>query len=332
MNANITRISAGALAAVGAAWTCVAAMTSTNIAAPKISGPYIHVYNPGADVFPGPDSEHFKTGQSYIDWVPNDHAILKGADGCWHALGITHPQPPGYNPPHYGRGVHEAEWLLFHAVAPAGKLKAQLKNGVWHDARKVLTPAERPGEPRECYAPFILRKDGLYHMIYGPDPLRMATSPDLYNWKPAGALFAQAGGARDPGVIFHDGRYILFYVTGNAILARTSSDLRNWSTNAVEIFRMRRGGDPESPSLVEHDGLFYLFWCLWDATDAANGAYDQRTFVFRSANPLDFHHAPCVAELQAHAPEIFRDEDGDWFISSAEWPKRGVSIAPLAWE
>lgn len=302
-------------------------------AAPKISGPYVRVYVPGEDVFPGPDSPHFRAGQSYAEWVPNDHAILKGPDGRWHALGITHPKPPNFDPPRYdAKSIHEAEWLLFHAVAPEGRFKEHLKDGAWRDAKKVLSPAERPGEIMACHAPFILRKDGSYHMIYGPGPLRLATSTNLLDWTPTGTLFEQTGGARDPGVIFHDGRYILFYVTETAVLARTSINLREWSADAVEIFRMRRGGEPESPNIVERDGQFYLFVCLWDAKDAPNGAYDNRTFVFRSANPLDFQKAPCVAQLQAHAPEIFRDEDGDWFISSVEWPHRGVSVAPLAWE
>jgi hypothetical protein len=50
---------------------------------------------------------------------------------------------------------------------------------------------------------------------------------------------------------------------------------------------------------------------------------------------MDFHsRRTCVpvAELQAHAPEIFHDEVGDWYISSVEWPHRGVSIAPLTWQ
>jgi tryptophan-rich sensory protein len=72
----------------------------------------------------------------------------------------------------------------------------------------------------------------------------------------------------------------------------------------------------------------YLAWVSF--ASVLNGAYDYRTFVFRSANPMDFHNVPCVAQLQAHAPEVFRDEDGDWFIASVEWPKRGLSIAPLA--
>jgi beta-fructofuranosidase len=299
---------------------------------PAINGPYVRVYAPGEDVFPGPDSPNFKTGQSYKEWVPNDHAIIKDRDQCWHAIGITHPKPPDFDPPRNGPAVHEAEWLFFHALSPGGRLKENLKDGSWRDAKKILTPRERPGENKLCYAPAIVAKDHLFHMIYGPNPMRLATSADLFNWKPCGPLFSDDGSARDPSILFHDGRYILCYVAGNKVLARTATDLRQWSANAVEVFRMRRGGVPESPVVVKHDGQFYLFYCIYDAHDEVNGAYDNRTFVFRSANPMDFNSAPCVAELKAHAPEIFQDEDGDWFMSSVEWPHRGVSIAPLVWK
>lgn len=85
---------------------------------------------------------------------------------------------------------------------------------------------------------------------------------------------------------------------------------------------------PNRPASWSHDGQFYLFFCLWDAADEVNGAYDNRTFVFRSGKPLNFRNTPCVAELKAHASEVFCDEDGDWFIASVEWPHRGVSLAP----
>ncbi len=290
---------------------------------PRLAGPYVPVYRPRPDVYPGPDSEHFRTGETYADWVPNDHFLLKGPDGRWHAFGITHPEPP---PSH--ENTHEAEWLSFHAAAPAGALKAHLRDGAWEDLRKILPPDERPGEIRENHAPYIVERDGLYHMIYGPNPLRLATSPDLGTWTPQGPLFDQDGGSRDPCVMEWEGRYILVYVTGNAVFSRTSADLLTWSDSPVEVFRMTRPGDPESPVLLRHDGAFYLFWCIYDGT---HGPYDHRTFVYRSDDPLDFHGREPVAELDAHAPEAFRDEDGDWFLSSAEWPYRGVSIAPLAW-
>ena len=299
---------------------------------PQIAGPYVRVYIPGEDIFPGPDSKHFRAGRSYAEWVPNDHAIVKGPDDCWHLFGITHPKPTGFKPPAYDPAtVHEAEWLLFHAVAPKGKLKECLTEGSWRDAPKVLSPLVRPAEIHECHTPFVIQKDGIYQMVYGPASFRLATSKNLYDWKPAGAMFSQEGSSRDPSVFFYNGQYGMAYVGNNAILARMSRDFRHWSSTPTEIFRMHRGGDPESPSIVERNGQFYLFYCLYDGKDEINGAYDYRTFVYRSSNPLDFKNAPLVAELKAHASEVFQDEDGDWFISSVEWPCRGVSIAPLRW-
>ena len=304
----------------------------SGVASPRIDGPFIRVYKPGKDVFPGPDSEHFKTGQSYAEWVPNDHTFVKGPDGCWHLFGITHPKPDDFRPPAYNPAtVHEAEWLFFHAVSPKGKLKEYLKAGTWRDAPKVLFPAARPGEMRECYAPFVIRKDDVFKMVYGPTDLRLATSTNLYEWKPSGTLFSQGGDTRDPSIFFHNGRYVMIYVADNSIFARISCDTQRWSDKPTEIFRAPRGV-PESPSIVEHNGQFYLFYCVYDGADEINGAYDYRTYVYRSENPLDFQKAPLVAELKAHAPEIFQDEDGDWFISSVEWPQRGVSIAPLTWK
>jgi len=301
------------------------------LSAPSLGGEYVGVYTPAPDVYPGPDSAQFRTGRTYAQWVANDHCFVKGPDGCWHAFGITHPLPAGYQPPHFGRDVHEAEWLLFHAVAPPGRLKDHLVLGGWHDAPKVLAPGDRPGEIAECHAPYIVVHDGRYHMVYGQDPMRLATSDDLYHWQPAGPLFHQPGGARDPHVLWHDGRYIISYCSGNAVLARTSTDLRTWSAEPVVLHRLGRGGDPESPCLVARDDGYYLFYCLYDPVDQINGAYDYRTFVYRSPDPLDFRAAPCVAQLPAHAPEVVCDEDGDWYLSSVEWPRRGVSLAPLVW-
>jgi len=290
---------------------------------PRIAGPYVHVYHPQPDVFPGPDSTHFRAGQRYPDWVPNDHHVVKGPDGRWHAFGITHPAPPE------GGEIHDGEWLAFHAAAPPGTLKQHLRDDAWEDLPKVLPPLERPGEPREHHAPFIVERDGLFHMIYGPNPMRLATSTDLWTWTPEGTLFSEAHGLRDPCVLLLDGRCIIIYVTGNSLLTRTSTDLRTWSAEPVEVFRMTRPGDPESPVLLLCDGLFYLFWCIYDGT---HGPYDHRTFVFRSGSPFDFTGRGPIAEVPAHAPEVIVDEDGDWYLSSAEWPHRGVSVAPLAWE
>jgi beta-fructofuranosidase len=91
---------------------------------------------------------------------------------------------------------------------------------------------------------------------------------------------------------------------------------------------------PESPSLIRFDDTFYLFVCGWNGIwdrKTVKGAYQHQSYVYQSDDPLCFE-GDVVARLEAHAPEVFQGEDSQWYISSAEWPERGVSIAKLAWE
>ena len=62
-------------------------------------------------------------------------------------------------------------------------------------------------------------------------------------------------------------------------------------------------------------------------------AYQHKTYVLNSDNTLDFgtDDEKKVTILNAHAPEIFQDEEGQWYISSVEWPNRGVSVDKLEW-
>ena len=109
----------------------------------------------------------------------------------------------------------------------------------------------------------------------------------------------------------------------------TSKDLLDWSP-AQTILQMA----PESPSLVCFDGTFYLFVCGWNGIwdhKTVQGAYQHQSCVYQSDDPLEFD-GRAVAHLESHAPEIFQGEDGQWYISSAEWPERGVSIATLEWK
>ncbi len=303
-----------------------AANEETRISIPRIKGPYVHVYTPAGDTFPGPDAANLKAGQYYNEWVPNDHCFVKGNDGHWHSFGITHPRTDFDH-------IHAGENLSFHAVAPKGRLKDVLRKGSWQDRPKILPPSERPGEMEANHAPYIVEKDGLYHMIYGPAPLRYAVSRDLHKWTPTGALMNAPAG-RDPSVVFWDGAYhILVCGRGEVLMAR-SEDLVT-CTGTRRILKMKDGVDAESPSIVRQKDTFYLFVCgwngQWDRKDLS-GAYQHVTYVYQSDNPYSFDASREVTRLDAHAPEIFQDEEGDWYISSVQWPHRGVSIAPLAWE
>ncbi|NOZ24443.1 MAG: family 43 glycosylhydrolase [Planctomycetes bacterium] len=287
----------------------------------RIIGDFVPIYIPEGDVFPGPDSERLGAGIWYEDWVPNDHTFIRATDGRWHGFGITAPYTPAPN-------IHEGEWLSFHITSPAPSLGESLQAGAWVEHPKVLVPAHRPGERKEFYAPFAVERNGVYFLFYGPIDMRLATSSDLFHWQPRTTCFTQSGGARDPHVSVIDGLYHMVYVAGHSLFLRTSEDLVAWSEEPIEIFAMRRKGAPESPMILEHEGQFYLFWTIYDGT---HGPYDNRTYVLRSDTPTDFRNAEEVTTLLAHCPELIEDKDGQWFISSAEWPRRGVSMARFEW-
>ncbi len=296
------------------------------IKVPSIDGAYVTVYRPAGDRFPGPNTTQLKAGQFYEDWVPNDHAIVKGPDKRWHAIGITHPRTS----PEY---VHDGEFQSFHAVAPVGSLREVMRDGAWKDRPKILPPSERPGEILSNHAPFIVKHDNQFRMLYGPSPLRWATSIDLNRWTPQGPLADEQSGGRDPNLLEWKGVWYLVYCADDRVDARTSLDLREWSAPRT-ILTMPKAIAPESPTLVRFNDTFYLFVCGWNGIwdrQSIQGAYQHETYVYQSDDPLDFGRRTAVTQLKSHAPEVFQDEAGDWFISSVEWPQRGMSIAPLVW-
>jgi beta-fructofuranosidase len=296
------------------------------VSIPRIAGDYVNVYRPKGDIYPGPNAGALVAGRFYEDWVPNDHCFVRDESERWHAFGITHPLTDVSN-------VHAGECLLFHAVASPGPLRESLKEGSWKDLRKVLPSSERPEEMPAIHAPWILKRNGLYHIVYGPTPIRYAVSTDLSNWTPKGSLLGAPNG-RDPHIFVWNDTYHLIVCGLHDVRIATSRDFQTW-TEHDPILEMKQGIDPESPFVVRHNETFYLFVCgwngEWDRKDI-QGAYQYKTYVFQSDNPLQFEIENEVAVLDAHAPEVFQDEAGDWFISSAEWPHRGVSIAHLVWE
>jgi len=87
--------------------------------------------------------------------------------------------------------------------------------------------------------------------------------------------------------------------------------------------------------LFRYNGTFYLFVCGWNGRwnrKDLNGAYQHVTYVYQSDKPFSFDVDTQVTRLSAHAPEVFQDERDNWYISSAQWPSRGVSVARLVWE
>jgi beta-fructofuranosidase len=142
-------------------------------------------------------------------------------------------------------------------------------------------------------------------------------------------------GARDPHIFYHEDTYYLIFCKAHGVGMSTSKDFKNWS-KPVDIFTSD-SFDPESPSMVFYKGSFYMFICSWNGNwdkKEIVGAYQHKTYVLNSDDIKDFGHdkEKVITTLNTHAPEVFQGEDGQWYLSSVEWPMRGVSIDKLKWE
>ncbi len=292
---------------------------------PKIVGEYIRAYIPKADNYFGIKTERFEFGQYHEVWQPNDHIIIKGDDGKWHGFGITHPVTSDMP-----EESHEGELQSFHCATKAGLFSDVLCEDCFEDMPKVLYPQTRPDENPNQHSPAILKKDGIWYMFYGPREIRYAVSEDLYNWTPKGAVFEDHPTSRDPHIMLDNGVYYMTYCIKDSVATRTSTDLINWSDKTI-IFNMLRPGAPESPVLLKYEDMYYLIWCIWESTIEGADPYDAHSYVMVSKNPLDFTNSEPVAELYGHCPEILIDEKGEYYISSAQKPYRGVNIAKIEW-
>lgn len=255
-------------------------------------------------------------------WYINDHTVVRGPDGTWHLIGITHAEPAD--------PLDEKD--LAHATAPA-------VTGPWTKQPYALSADPSHGETH-LWAPHVIEVDGLFWMFYcggGADGTRYqlsaATSPDLREWtRLPQPLFHDGYDARDPFVIRIAGQWVMYYTAtsnpagGNhTVMCRTSDDLVTWSerrTVYTDAEVGTWGGGTESPFLVERGGWWYLFI-------GPRGAY-VGTDVFRSRDPFDFEAAELVGHIDSHAAEVVRDGD-DWYVTAAGWQQGGLHLAPLIW-
>mmetsp|Transcript_7954 Transcript_7954/g.20043 ORF Transcript_7954/g.20043 Transcript_7954/m.20043 type:complete len:399 (-) Transcript_7954:1372-2568(-) len=114
-------------------------------------------------------------------------------------------------------------------------------------------------------------------------------------------------------------------------MVRESADLVDWSRPAIAFNGGTDGntfgGPTESPFVVRRGALYYLF-----SGPFANNYTETRVFV--SKDPLQFGSIPAgtaqqVGTINAHAPEVVRDVDGSFYVTSAGWGRGGVQMAPL---
>jgi len=262
-------------------------------------------------------------------WYINDHCIVRDHKGLWHMFGITHAEP-----------LHPTdERHLAHATA------TRLTQSPWEKQPFALSADYGNWGEQHLWAPCIIRHNGLYFMYvcvgdhdHSRYKIHLLTSVDLWTWKrhPENPVIADGFDARDPFVLKHGDEWILYYTAtsnpegGNHIVAcQTSRDLVHWNHRRTVFLDDEvgtAGGSTESPFVLNRGSYYYLFICNNDR----RGGYDS-TDVFRSADPFRWNFDQLVGTIQAHAPEIVRDEDGRWYVTHCGWGRGGLHLAPLHW-
>lgn len=300
---------------------------------PVVDGDFVTVYRPKGDRYIGNDTLYFKQDTYYDNWTVNDFSIINDG-GDWHIVGITHPDPPDFvDEYNYGENVHDAEHMLFHAVARGSTMADILCDDIFKERPKILYPKDRPDEIPECHAPHILSDGkGGFDIFYGPQYMRVANTKDFVSFKRR-VLFEDAKNARDPFIFEDGGVYYFIYAVANRIDYRTTRDfltfsdpktlqINPWSNEAG------RNASSESPYVFKRNGFYYLTWAMWDARA---GCYDHRTFLYGARTFEGLSNTAPLTMLPAHAGEIYSDESGDYLLS-VFYPENGINIARLKWE
>ncbi len=259
------------------------------------------------------------------DWYINDHCFIRGRDGIWHLFGITHAEP--LDP--------MDEDNLAHATAGA------LTQCPWRKQPFALS-VEPVWNEIHLWAPHVIEHEGVYYMYYCAGDtnhtkykIHLAISHDLTNWErhPDNPVIVDGFDARDPYIFRHEDGWIMYYtatsdpVKGNHIVAcQISNDLIHWSDRRVVFVDPSIGtwgGPTESPTVIRRGDSYYLFIGPRD--------HYQGTCIYRSSNPFHWEIDDLAGQINAHAAEVIRCGQGNWYVSHCGWGQGGVYLAPLIW-
>lgn len=292
---------------------------------PRIAGDWVHVFDPNTA-----RTEHKG------EWYCNDHTIVRDANGVWHAYGII-----GYRP----ASPWKKEKQFFHATSTS-----LTDPSAWKDHGYAMTA--EAGKEAVIWAPHSRLIDGHIWMFYNVGNLQptaekyaswggmciaRSRGDDGFTWErdSLNPLFADHGHARDSFVARFGDLYYWYYTRTatevdlrSAVAVRTSPDLVHWSGPRVVLHGKPGGhwaGNCESPQVIQRGSLYYLF------VTAAMEGYDK-TVVYWSHDPLSFPKSQLITQLDCHAPEVFEDQAGDWYLSDCGWSKAGLYLAKLEWE
>ncbi len=236
---------------------------SENIVAQAVG--YLEILKGGVDPFDG----KFAEPGGYV----TDHAFVKKGNK-YHVF--------------YIRGIAATDWPAYNLYNFGHAVSCDLKN--WKIEKPVLQCPESGVDQFQVWAPFILKRKGIYYMFYTGvntnvcQSICLATSKDLYNWERYGSNPVVIPGAWEEGVydqnkwsdcrdpmVLKDGRNFYCYYTArrmnkenrqkeHCIGISSSHDLINWKDEGFIPLRYSMKTPPESPFVVKHKQTFYLIY------------------------------------------------------------------------
>ncbi len=272
-------------------------------------------------------------------WHINDHCFIKTDDGTWHMYGIMYPDPDSGDPSYVN--------YFGHASA------TEMMQIPWNEEEPPFYETLSAGDV--LWAPHIIFHAGIYYMFYcgGGDlnnyKMCLRTSSDLVTWSTRQILFQDGFQGRDPMVLYVDeiGQWVIYYCAteypsgGNhVVVCRTSPDLINWSARQIVYSDLHTGtdyGPTESPFVVQRGNYYYLFIGPrpydYPSESVPNWEHPgySGTDVFMSDTWNHWTNADFVGWIDAHAPEIIKDNDGLWYISHCGVKQGGLYIRRMYW-
>ena len=276
---------------------------------------------------PSPDFDDSK-------WFTNDHCFVEDHDGKLHWFGINNPYPPE------GKELYSYHPYLGHLISDDAT-----KN--W---KRLPFALDESKATEYLGAPFVIWHEEsnrwamvLETKIENIRRLEVSWSTDLMNWERTYKAILPDDlwiSSRDPHIMKGtDGKYWIHIVsTGNEGVKQTQ--VLRIRTKDFETFEKPETilgiNDNtfatliESPSLLKHNGLWYLLFTY------AHRRYTE-TIVVVSDNPDHFdYYNNTVTTLFGHAAKIFNYKGKEYISScgpedSHYYSHQSVSLAELGW-
>jgi hypothetical protein len=280
--------------------------------------------------------------------------ILGVGLSSWIGTGVKAaacPQP-GWFPTTFGLKDHHVFWydgfyyLISIYLGPEDQFAYGRSSDLctWQELSPVL-PQRTPGTWDEAaiWSPYVYEEDGVYYLFYTgvtnafAQSIMLATSTnpaDPESWQTQDVIFQPThpgkvwGGfdtysdCRDPTILKIGRIYYLYYTgldqTGGIVgVATAPSPLGPWVDRGAVL--TLTSGMPESPTLVSHDGSYYLFY-----NDTIQGE------SFRSGEGPTGPWTEAFLFRPGWAHEIWQGHDGYSYTSYLT--NYSVTISHLTWD